>query len=63
MLLRRQWPLMRRSNMAVRERKQPVLPEVEQVHACGLRHRSTCECWSFMAAILWWLLRTNGNNR
>jgi len=34
-------------------------PDAGQAHSCGLRHRSTCESWSLMTAILWWLLRSD----
>lgn len=33
--------------------------EVPQPHYCGLIHRADCGSWSFMAAILWWLLSSN----
>lgn len=37
-------------------RQRPV--DNGQVHHCGLRHRSTCESWSLVASVLWWLLRS-----
>jgi len=27
-------------------------------HSCGLSHRSGCDIWSPMGAILWWMLKT-----
>ncbi|WP_176598131.1 MULTISPECIES: hypothetical protein [Sphingobium] len=56
---------MRRSGMAADDRRQArsgerakEMKEAGEAHACGLRYRSDCECWSFWAGILWWLLRS-----
>lgn len=36
---------------SLRQRKAPAQP-----HHCGLLHGTDCGSWSFMAAILWWIL-------
>jgi len=64
MLLRHRLPLFGLlSRSAVR--KQAVQSSMEpprdggEEHPCGLRHRFSCESWSWTTAIMWWALRND----
>lgn len=63
MLLKFSRPLGRSSFPFSMRRKRPAKmsgqrSEMPQPHHCGLLHRADRGNWSFMAAILWWLLRS-----
>ncbi|PHQ62911.1 MAG: hypothetical protein COC10_08935 [Sphingobium sp.] len=46
-----------RSKQAVADLSQKLSQERGKMHSCGLRHRFSCESWSPMAGLMWWLLR------
>lgn len=53
----------RLTGSGVRTRARRERMDEGRAHPCGLTHRSTCEGWSWMAAILWWLLRNDSAGR
>lgn len=64
MLLRRQRLFIRHfSGRAERQRTTDAAGERQAddgtEHRCGLRHRFSCESWSWTAAMMWWALRND----
>jgi hypothetical protein len=57
MLLRRRLLFLRSLPLPLRAK--PTVEDRGKTHACGLRHRFSCESWSWTTAIMWWALRND----